>query len=274
MLLIGLTGSIATGKSTVSSLLSQPPYSLPIIDADLLARKVVEPGTPGYKAIVSYFGPSTPDLLVPPSDDMPERGPTGQGRPLNRPALGRRVFGDDEQRRKDRQVLNGIVHPAVRREMFRAVVGAYFRGHRAVVLDVPLLFESRLDRFCGTVMVVAVRDPAVQMERLRKRDPHLSAEDAENRVRSQGDVRDKARRCEARGAGRGVVVWNDKGREELAEEVKRAMEEIGRHSPRWWSWLLWACPPAAAVLAAWQFWRNTRINKEWEEQELRERAKL
>lgn len=276
MLLIGLTGSIATGKSTVSSLLSQPPYSLPVIDADLLARQVVEPGTPGYKAIVSYFGPSTPDLLVPADDDngMPEHGPTGKGRPLNRPALGRRVFGDDEARRRDRAVLNGIVHPAVRRAMFKAVVGNYLRGQRAVVLDVPLLFESRLDRFCGTVLVVAVRDPAVQMARLRARDPHLSAEDAENRVRSQGDVRDKARRCEARGAGRGVVVWNDEGKEELAREVRRALDEVERHSPRWWSWLLWACPPAAVVLAAWGFWRNTRINKAWEELEQRERAKL
>src|SRR4051794_36904128 len=105
MLLIGLTGSIATGKSTVSSILSASPYSLPIVDADLLARKVVEPGTPGYRAIVSYFGPSTPDLLLPAGHDMPENGPTGQGRPLNRPALGKRVFGSDEQRKKDRQKL-------------------------------------------------------------------------------------------------------------------------------------------------------------------------
>lgn len=274
MLLIGLTGSIATGKSTVSSLLSQPPYSLPVIDADLLARQVVEPGTPGYKAIVSYFGPSTPELLVPAGDGMPEDGPSGHGRPLNRPALGRRVFGDDEQRRKDRGVLNGIVHPAVRKAMFKAVMGSYVRGHRAVVLDVPLLFESKLDRYCGTVVVVAVRDPAVQMERLRARDPHLSAEDAENRVRSQGDVRDKARRCEARGEGNGVVVWNDKGKEELAQEVRRAMEEIEKHSPRWWSWLMWVCPPAAAVLAVWGYLKNGRINKAWEEEELRERAKL
>ncbi|SPQ22507.1 756576f5-dad5-4c05-9785-a918a671348e [Thermothielavioides terrestris] len=226
MLIIGLTGSIATGKSTVSALLSQPPYSLPIIDADLLARQVVEPGTPAYRAIVAHFGPSTPDLLVPADSEngMPERGPHGKGRPLNRPALGRRVFGDDAQRRADRAVLNAIVHPAVRRAMLRAVLRAYFRGERAVVLDVPLLFESRLDRFCGTVVVVAVHDPAVQMERLRKRDPHLSAEDAENRVRSQGDVRDKARRCEARGPGRGVVVWNDQGKEEL--EVESALVEL------------------------------------------------
>ncbi|KAH6849770.1 P-loop containing nucleoside triphosphate hydrolase protein [Chaetomium sp. MPI-CAGE-AT-0009] len=283
MLLIGLTGSIATGKSTVSSLLSQPPYSLPVIDADLLAREVVEPGTPGYKAIVAHFGPSTPDLLIPATsndadadgkDHMPEHGPRGLGRPLNRPALGRRVFGDDPARRADRAVLNGIVHPAVRRAMLRAVLRHYVAGCRAVVLDVPLLFESRLDRFCGAVLVVAVRDPEIQMARLRARDPHLSAEDAENRVRSQGDVREKARRCEARGEGCGVVVWNDGGREELAAEVGRAMAEMERHSPRWWNWLLWVCPPAAALLAAWGFWRNVRINRAWEEQELRERSKL
>lgn len=274
MLLIGLTGSIATGKSTVSALLSQPPYSLPVIDADLLARKVVEPGTPGYAAIVAHFGPSTPDLLVPPGPDMPVAGPDGRGRPLNRPALGRRVFGDDEQRRKDRAVLNGIVHPAVRREMAWAVARAYARGRRAVVLDVPLLFESGLDRFCGAVLVVAVRDPAVQMERLRRRDPHLSPQDAENRVRSQGDVRDKAARCERRGAGSGAVVWNDKGLDELKHEVRRAMDEFERASPRWWSWFLWVCPPAAVLVGVWNYWRNIKINRAWAEHELRERAKM
>ncbi len=275
MLLIGLTGSIATGKTTVSTLLSSPPYSLPIVDADLLARKVVEPGTPGYRAIVAYFGPSTPDLLVPAGPDMPENGPTGKGRPLNRPALGRRVFGDDPLVRKDRGVLNGIVHPAVRREMFYGVVRAYLTGHRAVVLDVPLLFESALDRFCGTVLVVAVRDPEVQMRRLRARDPHLSAEDAENRVRSQGDVRDKARRCQARGGkARGVVVWNDTGKEQLAAELRKAMDEIEAASPRWWSWLLLACPPAAVAVGVWNFWQNVQINKRWAEEEKKDRAKL
>ncbi|KAK3682634.1 dephospho-CoA kinase-domain-containing protein [Podospora appendiculata] len=275
MLLIGLTGSIATGKSTVSSLLSAPPYSLPVIDADQLARKVVEPGTPGYRAIVGYFGPSTPDLLVPVSESMPVDGPDGKGRPLNRPALGRRVFGDDPQVRRDREKLNGIVHPAVRWAMFSAALRAYLSGARAVVLDVPLLFESGLDRFCGTVLVVAVRDPAVQMRRLRERDAHLTLKDAENRVMSQGDVRVKARRCELRGGkGRGVVVWNDGGREELGREVARAWGEIERASPAWWSWGLWACPPAAVAVAVWSFWENVRINRRWAEMEARERAKI
>ncbi|KAG6364896.1 hypothetical protein INS49_006500 [Diaporthe citri] len=222
MLIIGLTGGIATGKSTVSSILSSPPYNLPIIDADLLARKVVEPGTPGYRAIVDYFGPSTPDLLVPASSE---------------------VFGDSAEAKEARARLNGIVHPAVRREAYRALLRAYLTGSWAVVWDVPLLFEVGTDRLCGTVVVVAVKDPAVQMERLRARDPHLSAEDAENRVRSQADVRLKARRCEARGQGRGIVVWNDGDREELRREVDKVMAEVRARSPWWWSTALFNPPP-------------------------------
>ncbi|KAL1882783.1 hypothetical protein VTK73DRAFT_908 [Phialemonium thermophilum] len=281
MLIVGLTGSIATGKSTVSQFLSSPPYFFPIIDADLLAREVVEPGTPAYKAIVRHFGPTTPDLLVPASSGgadgtppMPEDGLNGKGRPLNRPALGRRVFGTDEARRRDRAVLNGIVHPAVRKAMYVRLARAYVWGHRVVVLDVPLLFESGIDRICGAVLVVAVHDPAVQMARLRARNPHLSAVEAEDRVRSQGDVRDKARRAEARGPGRGVVVWNDGDKEELRREVDRAVAEVLRGSPRWWSWALLLCPPAAVVVGLWTFWQNSRINKRWEESELRERSKL
>ncbi|KAK8081858.1 hypothetical protein PG996_000639 [Apiospora saccharicola] len=258
MLFIGLTGSIATGKSTVSSILSSAPYSLRIIDADVLARKVVEPGTSGYNAIVKHFGPTTPDLLEPASASLPEQGVDGKGRPLNRPAL----------------VLNGIVHPAVHREMYKALLNCYLRGHWAVVLDIPLLFESALDRLCGVVVVVAVRDPEVQMRRLTERDSHLTPEDARNRVASQMDVRLKARRCEARGEDRGVVVWNDGDRAELKANIDNAMAQIQRRSPGWWNMLLLFCPPLAVVAGAWNFWRNVRINRVWAEQELQEKAKL
>jgi dephospho-CoA kinase len=158
--------------------------------------------------------------------------------------------------------------------MFSAVVRAYLSGRRAVVLDVPLLFESSLDRFCGAVMVVAVHDPAVQMARLRARDPHLSASEAEDRVRSQGDVRDKARRAEGRGKGWGVVVWNDGGKDDLKREVERALGEVLDGSPSWWSWMLLACPPAAVAVGLWTYWCNTKINKRWNEEELKQKAKL
>jgi dephospho-CoA kinase len=271
MLLLGLTGSIATGKSTVSSILRSPPYSLPIIDADVIARQVVEPGTAGYNAIVKHFASTTPDLLLPPTGEFPAN-PKGQ--PLNRPALGRRVFGDSEERKKDRGVLNSIVHPAVRREIYKQLVGCYIRGCWAVVLDVPLLFESALDVLCGTVMVVAVTDPKIQMQRLRERDAHLTEEDAKNRVLSQGDVREKARRCESRGEGKGVVVLNDSGKEELKKEIDSVMEKIRGTSPRWWAWLLLLCPPLAGLAGIWTYWRNLKINGRWKEEELRAKAKL
>lgn len=277
MLLLGLTGSIATGKSSVSNLLRAPPYTLPIIDADVLARKVVEPGTPGYKKIVDYFGPSTPDLLLPPEDPLSggkELGKDGKGRPLNRPALGRRVFGGGEERVRDRGVLNGIVHPAVRGEMWR-LMGVYFlKGHSVVVLDIPLLFESGWERYCGTVMVVAVSDPKVQIERLRARDAHLTAEDAENRVMSQGDVREKARRALARGKGRGVVVWNDGDREDLEKEIARVMAEVEKASPQWWAWACLVCPPLVVAAAAWTIAWNWRDQKAWAEAGRKEKAKL
>ncbi|KIW63793.1 dephospho-CoA kinase [Phialophora macrospora] len=264
MRVIGLTGSIATGKSTCSQTLSSPPYSLPLVDADLLARKAVEPGTWGYRRIVSTFGPTTPDLLLPASDPLcegKENGPTGKGRPLNRPALGRRVFGNTEERIRDRKKLNAIVHPAVRFLMARAMLYYYLRGHWAVLLDVPLLFESGLDIFCSTVIVVAVSDPKIQMERLRARDPHLSPEDAENRVRSQVDVREKAARCERRNngkkdAGKGFVLYNDGSKEDLKLQIADMMQKVKSGSPRWWSLLLLICPPLMATVASWEMLWN------------------
>lgn len=273
MLLLGLTGSIATGKSTVSSILEAPPYNLPIIDADKIAREVVEPGTPGYAAIVARFGPSTPDLLVPATpENGGEHGHNGKGRPLNRPALGRRVFG--QGRDEDRRALNRIVHPAVRSAMYRRMLAAYLRGAWAVVLDVPLLFESGWEPLCGTILVVAVRDPEVQMARLRARDAHLSAEDARDRVAAQWDVRDKAARCLRRGEGAGVVVWNDGEKEELRRQIDEVMAKVKASSPQWWAWLLLLCPPLAVMSGGWSYVRSWWIKRQWEKEKQLEKAKL
>ena len=273
MLLLGLTGSIATGKSTVSSILSSPPYSLPVVDADKIARLVVEPGTAGYNKIVSHFGSSTPDLLVEASpENGGEHGHNGKGRPLNRPALGRRVFGEGLE--SDRKVLNGIVHPAVRKEMYRQMLMAYLHGNWAVVLDVPLLFESGWEPMCGTIMVVAVKDPKVQMQRLRVRDEHLTEEDARNRVAAQWDVRDKAEKCLARGEKAGVVVWNDGGKEELRRELDRVMAVVRKGSPSWWGWMLLLCPPLGALSGTISYVRMWWIKRRWEKERKMEKAKL
>ena len=132
---MGLTGGIATGKSTVSRLLRDE-YHVPVIDADVLAHQVYEPGTRAYKKIVAAFG-----------EQVVSRD--GSGR-IDRKKVGEIVFGNEEKRR----VLNGIVHPEVRWEMLKEVVRCWWRGESWVVLDVPLLVESGIWRWVWEVVVV------------------------------------------------------------------------------------------------------------------------
>ena len=158
--------------------------------------------------------------------------------------------------------------------MYKALLRYYIQGYWAVVLDIPLLFESGLDVMCGVVMVVAVKDPVLQMRRLRERDKHLSGREAEDRVKSQGDVREKARRAEARGQGRGVVVWNDGGREELENEVGKVIRELQRGSPKWWAWFLIWSPVLGGLVGVWSMVLAWWARRRWEEGKKREKAKL
>lgn len=134
-LVVGLTGGIASGKSTVSSLLAS--HGLPIIDADVLAREVVEPGTPAHAAIVSTFGAG---VLKEGSQE------------LDRKKLGEIIFNDERKRKQ----LNAIVHPAVRKAMFWAIVRHWLHGERVCVVDVPLLIETGMWKQVGKVIVVYV----------------------------------------------------------------------------------------------------------------------
>ncbi|KAI4131368.1 MAG: hypothetical protein LQ338_001253 [Usnochroma carphineum] len=277
MLLLALTGSLATGKSTVSTILSSPPHSLPIIDADVLARKVVEPGTRGYDRIVAHFGPTTPDLLLssPTSTDTTNHdAPPQEKRPLNRAALGRRVFGSTPSRIHDRKILNSIVHPAVRYEILKSILWHYITNSTwAIVLDIPLLYDSGLDIFTPVILMVAC-SPSTQLSRLRARDAHLSEVEARDRIASQGGVEAKVRRTEARGEGRGYVVWNDGTVEELQAEVGRVMREVERgRKEGWWRFVSWLCWPVGVGWGLWEVWRGWRERRRWEGEERREQKK-
>src|SRR5690242_303287 len=143
MLLVGLTGNIGSGKSTVDQLLSE--RGATIIDADVLARRAVEIGTPAYRAIVERWGTS---IL----------GPDGM---LDRGALRRIVFSDPAELEQ----LNTLVHPEVERMRAELVEAARVRGDKLVVCDVPLLFERKMtDLFDRIVLVDAPRP--VRLERL------------------------------------------------------------------------------------------------------------
>jgi len=143
MLLVGLTGNIASGKSAVACLLAS--HGAVIIDADVLAREAVSPGTPVYRDIVRRWGE---EVLAP--DGV-----------LDRAALRERVFSDQSQLEE----LNRIVHPEVTRRRDRLVAEARARGERIAVCDIPLLFERRLaDEFERIILVDAPRP--VRLERL------------------------------------------------------------------------------------------------------------
>ena len=172
-MIIGLTGSIASGKSTVSKMLRKKGF--PIVDADEIARLVVEPGSPVLLEISRAFG----------------QGILRADGSLNREKLGERIFGNVEERQK----LNSIIHPAIRKEMMRQKEQWISTGSNTVIMDIPLLFESKLQSFVDKIIVVSVT-PEIQKERLIARNA-LSEEEADARIRSQLPIEEKELRADA-----------------------------------------------------------------------------
>ncbi|HLA90953.1 MAG TPA: dephospho-CoA kinase [Gemmatimonadaceae bacterium] len=196
MLVVGLTGNIASGKSTVARALAA--RGVTVIDADVLARAAVGPGSAALSRIVTRWGPA---LL-------------GADGALDRAALRRHVFGHPAEL----AALNAIVHPEVARRRDALLDAARTRGERIVVCDIPLLFEAGLT---GEVDVVVLVDApaAVRLERLR-RDRALSEEDAQAMIAAQLPA-------EAKRPGADFVIENAGSREALAarvDDVWRAIE--------------------------------------------------
>lgn len=201
-IVIGLTGSIATGKSTVASMFMD--LGIPVIDADRIAREVVEPGEEAYKKVVEAFGE---EILL-------------EDRSLNRPKLGRIVFSDEEKRNQ----LNSIVHPAIRKRMLEKRDAYLKKGERCVVLDIPLLFESKLEHFVDKIIVVYV-DENVQLKRLLDRN-QLTKEEALQRIRSQMPVKDKLELADAAIDNNGTIEHSFKQLKEILQKWD-VLEEDG-----------------------------------------------
>lgn len=166
-MIIGLTGGIASGKSTVSKMIKE--LEIPVIDADIIAREVVEIGETAYAKIVDYFG----------------RGILNETGSLDRKKLGEIVFNNDEKR----LVLNKIVHPAVRNRINEKIEQQKKTGNKTIVLDIPLLFESKLTYLVDKIIVVFV-DQEIQKQRLKLRD-QFSEEEALARIASQMPLKEK-----------------------------------------------------------------------------------
>jgi dephospho-CoA kinase len=173
MIVVGLTGGVATGKSTVAKMFKQ--CGAVVIDADELARDIVKPGKPAWHAIVNTFGKTvlTPD------------------RTINRQALGAVVFNNRVKLRR----LERIIHPRVARQQVKLTRQAVRNDPKAVVIyDVPLLFEVGIDKRVDKIIVVSA-DQETQLARLKKRNG-LSRAEALRRIRSQMPLAKKIQRTD------------------------------------------------------------------------------
>ncbi len=195
MLQLALTGNIASGKSTVASLLAA--HGATIIDADLLAREAVLPGTAALEAIVDRFGP-----LVLQADGT-----------LDRPALRRLVFHDPIAR----DALNAVVHPAVSRLRDAQMAEARRRGDPVVISDIPLLFEVGLEHsFDGVILVDA---PETERRERLQRDRGLSRDEAQAMIDAQWPSARKR-------SGATWIIDNDGPREQLPSRVAALWQTI------------------------------------------------
>jgi len=195
---MGLTGGIASGKSTVSRLLVQRGAAL--VDADKIAREVVEPGQPSLRLIAERFGQAV--LL--------EDGS------LNRKKLGEIVFSDPAER----EALERITHPAIRGIMKDRMAGfGRENPKRLVVVDVPLLYESELVSLFHKVMVVYV-PRKVQLARLMERD-RLGLEAARRRLDAQMDIEEKRKRAD-------YVIDNSGSLEDTIRQIDDFWREHGQ----------------------------------------------
>jgi dephospho-CoA kinase len=173
MILVGLTGGVATGKSTVAKMFKQ--CGAAVINADLLARQVVEPGKPAWRAIVKLFGKTV----------------LNQDRSLDRQALGSIIFHNPKKRRQ----LERIIHPRVAREQTRLTKAITRKDPNAVVIyEVPLLFEAGVDKRVDKIIVVTA-DRNIQIARLKKRNG-LSRAEAIRRIRSQMPLAKKTQQAD------------------------------------------------------------------------------
>jgi dephospho-CoA kinase len=200
MIVVGLTGGIATGKSTVARLFKK--CGATILDADQLARQVVERGKPAWREIVKQYGR---DILAP--DET-----------IDRRALGALVF----QNRRALRLLERIIHPRVAREQRRLTRQVAERDPDAIVIyEVPLLYEAGVDKRVDAVIVVTA-DRETQIARLRQRDG-LTRRQALRRIHNQMPLERKARLAD-------VVLDGTRPTSQLRNEVCRLMRTFRTHT--------------------------------------------
>lgn len=200
--IIGLTGGIATGKSTAARFFESE--GVVVIDADQLSRQIVEPGEPALDEIVDAFG-----------DEVLQDDGT-----LDRTALGDKIFRDASARK----TLESITHPRIAEAMFDRARQAFDQGHRWVLYEAALLVETGTHRFLDALIVVDC-SLETQKTRLQERD-EFNPEDAQRRIDSQMPLSKKREAAD-------YIIDNDGSTEDTREQVrqiKRRIDELLRHT--------------------------------------------
>ncbi|WP_413290209.1 dephospho-CoA kinase [Bdellovibrio sp. HCB337] len=192
---IGITGGIATGKSTVTTRLRTLGYE--VLDADAISHQVTGPGGAALPQIFTVFGPSVR---------------TSDGG-LDRKALGHLVFGREDQRKK----LEGIIHPLVRAEVAKEKVRLQDEGQKVAFYDVPLLFEKQMEKDFDAVLLVSSTED-LQLQRLMKRNSLTEAE-ARSRLLSQIPIQEKEKKTK-------YIIHNTRDLSHLENEVDRLLKEL------------------------------------------------
>lgn len=192
---LGITGGIASGKSTVVNVFRS--YGFPIVDGDVVARRVVEPETPGLLALVNVFG----DSIITPEGT------------LDRKKLGSLIFQDETERKK----LNQTLEPFIRSEIDRQIEIAK-KNSPLVIADIPLLYESDYKKQMDAVAVVYT-DQSTQLKRLMARN-QLSEVEAMNRINSQMSLEEKKQLAD--------IVFDN--RRSLAETADQVIEWLKKHT--------------------------------------------
>lgn len=194
---LGLTGGIATGKSTADEFFKK--RNIPIIDLDQIAHELMAKGNASYKAIVAYFGK---EILA---DD-------GE---IDRKKLGAIVFNDKNQLKR----LNELTHPLILNNMEEKITQYQNQAVPLVVLDIPLLFEDNLTHYCDATLLITAPFQ-LELDRLMARN-NLSEEDAQKRIASQMSLSDKEKLAD-------YVIENAGTVNDLENNLSSLLEEIGR----------------------------------------------
>ncbi|KMS98511.1 hypothetical protein BVRB_4g092040 [Beta vulgaris subsp. vulgaris] len=202
MRIVGLTGGIASGKSTVSNLFKA--QGIPIVDADIVARDALKKGTGGWKKVVEAFGN---DILQPDGE-------------VDRPKLGRIVFSNPDKR----QLLNRLLAPYISSGIFKEILKLWLKGHKVIVLDVPLLFEAKMDKWTKPIIVVWV-DRETQLKRLVSRD-RITDEEADNKINAQMPMDSKRSKAD-------IVIDNTGSLDDLNGQFQNVLNVVTR--PLTWS---------------------------------------